>query len=65
MPRFLEQKLKKQYGANSAIPYKIMNAQGLMRGSKETPKGREMESKHKRDMMKKKISSKVSSLMKK
>ncbi len=46
MPKFLEQKLKNRYGANSAIPYKVMNAIGAMRGNKETPKGAQMEAKH-------------------
>ena len=50
MPVFLEKKLKAEYGANSAIPYKVMNAIGAMRGSKETPKGRAMEAKHKKKM---------------
>jgi hypothetical protein len=49
MPKFLEEKLKKEYGADSSIPYKIMNAQHLMRGNKETPKGRAAEAKHERD----------------
>lgn len=46
MPKFLEKKLKKQYGKDSSIPYKIMNARGLMRGSKTTEKGRKAEEKH-------------------
>lgn len=46
MPKFLEQKLKKQYGAESNIPYKIMNSMGVMRGNKETTKGKTMEKKH-------------------
>lgn len=46
MPKFLENKLKKEYGANSKIPYKIMNKMGVMNGSKETAKGKEMEKKH-------------------
>lgn len=50
MPRFLEEKLKEEYGANSDIPYKIMNAQGYMHGNKETEKGREAEAKHSVDM---------------
>jgi hypothetical protein len=50
MPKFLEKKLKKEYGADSSIPYKVMNSIGAMRGSKETPKGEAMESKHKHDM---------------
>lgn len=49
MPKFLEEKLKAEYGADSAIPYKVMNKLGAMHGNKETAKGRAMESKHKRD----------------
>lgn len=47
MPKFLEDKLKKEYGADSDIPYKIMNKMGYMHGSKETAKGKEAERKHK------------------
>jgi hypothetical protein len=50
MPKFLERKLKAEYGANSSIPYKVMNSIGAMKGNKETAKGAEMERKHKRDM---------------
>lgn len=46
MPKFLEAKLKQEYGAKSATPYKVMNAIGAMRGNKESPKGAAMESKH-------------------
>jgi len=46
MPAFLEAKLKKQYGAKSKVPYKVMNAIGAMRGNKETAKGRAMAAKH-------------------
>lgn len=46
MPKFLEDKLKKEYGANSSIPYKIMNSRGFMRGSKVTAKGKAIEVKH-------------------
>jgi hypothetical protein len=46
MPKFLEAKLKKRYGAKSKIPYAIMNKLGYMRGSKETAKGRAAEKKH-------------------
>ena len=48
MPKFLEDKLKRQYGAHSSIPYKIMNSRGYMRGSKVTAKGRAAEAKHAR-----------------
>ena len=47
MPAFLERKLKKEYGADSSIPYKIMNAKGFMHGNKETKKGKRAEAKHK------------------
>jgi hypothetical protein len=50
MPKFLEAKLKSEYGQNSSIPYKVMNAEGLMRGSKETAKGAALEKKHEEDM---------------
>ena len=46
MPKFLEQKLKAEYGANSDIPYKVMNAMGAMHGNKETAKGAQMQAKH-------------------
>jgi hypothetical protein len=49
MPAFLEQKLKQQYGADSSIPYKVMNKLGAMRGNKETAKGRAMAKKHAKD----------------
>lgn len=53
MPEFLEKQLKAEYGANSSIPYKIMNAKGYMHGSKETAAGRAAEAKHNRDKKKK------------
>lgn len=46
MPKFLEDKLKAEYGAKSSIPYKIMNKLGLMKGSKTTAKGKRAEKKH-------------------
>ncbi len=46
MPKFLEKKLKAEYGADSAVPYKVMNAIGAMHGNKETAKGAAMERKH-------------------
>lgn len=46
MPKFLEKKLKKEYGKDSSIPYKIMNKMGVMHGNKETAKGKEMEKHH-------------------
>jgi hypothetical protein len=50
VPKFLESKLKAEYGAHSAIPYKVMNAMGVMHGSKITEKGKAMERKHAADM---------------
>lgn len=34
MPKALERKLKKEYGKDSDIPYKIMNKMGVMHGNK-------------------------------
>lgn len=48
MPQFLEDKLKKEYGENSSIPYAVMNKLGYIRGSKETSKGRQAQVKHDR-----------------
>lgn len=50
MPKFLEKQLKREYGAKSKVPYKVMNAIGAMRGNKETAKGRLMAKKHKADV---------------
>lgn len=47
MPKELEEKLKKEYGAKSDVPYKIMNKMGVMYGNKETKKGEAMDKKHK------------------
>lgn len=46
MPKELEAKLKREYGAHSSTPYKIMNKLGLLRGNKTTAKGRAAERKH-------------------
>lgn len=46
MPKFLENKLKKEYGANSSVPYKVMNKMGVMKGNKETAKGVAMDKHH-------------------
>lgn len=54
MPKFLEKKLKAKYGADSAVPYKIMNKIGAMRGSKITAKGEAMERKHEMGLQSKK-----------
>ena len=63
MPAFLEAKLKSEYGANSSIPYKIMNKMGAMHGNKVTQKGLSMERKHEKDMARGKRVS-VASMMK-
>lgn len=47
MPKFLEEKLKKEYGDNDHAIYGTMNKIGAMKGNKETAKGRAMEKKHK------------------
>jgi hypothetical protein len=50
MPKFLEDKLKKEYGNNPHAIYGTMNKIGAMRGNKETARGRQMERKHAKDM---------------
>jgi hypothetical protein len=47
MPKFLEKKLKKEYPNNPGAVYGTMNKMGVMKGNKETAKGRAMERKHK------------------
>lgn len=67
MPRFLEKKLKAEYGQNSSIPYKVMNSLGVMRGNKETAKGKAMQAKHDRKLSSAsaaKIRTKASRMMK-
>lgn len=46
MPKFLEQKLRAEYGDNDAAVYGTMNKMGAMHGNKETAKGRAMQKKH-------------------
>ncbi len=48
MPKLLENKLKQEYGAKSDVPYKIMNKLGMMKGNKETAKGRALDRKKKK-----------------
>ena len=52
MPKFLEDKLKKEYPGNPGAVYGTMNKLGAMRGNKETAKGRAMEKKHAKDIKK-------------
>ena len=47
MPKFLEEKLEKEYGDNPHAIYGTMNKIGAMHGNKETAKGKKMEAKHK------------------
>ena len=49
MPKFLEEKLKKEYPNNPSAVYGTMNKLGFMHGSKETAKGRAAEAKHERN----------------
>lgn len=46
MPKFLEEKLKKEYPGNPGAVYGTMNKIGAMKGSKETALGRRMQKKH-------------------
>jgi hypothetical protein len=52
MPAFLEARLKSEYGADSKVPYKVMNKLGVMRGNKETAKGKRWHKKHATKMRK-------------
>jgi len=49
MPKFLEEKLKKEYPGNPSAVYGTLNAIGAMHGNRETAKGRAMQAKHDRD----------------
>lgn len=55
MPKFLEERLKKEYGNNPHAIYGTMNKIGAMRGNKTTAKGKMMEKKHQIDAMKRKL----------
>lgn len=46
MPKFLEEKLRAEYGNNPHAIYGTMNKIGAMHGNKETAKGKAMEKKH-------------------
>ncbi len=46
MPKFLERKLRAEYGNNPRAIYGTMNKMGVMHGNKETAKGRAMEAAH-------------------
>ena len=46
MPKWLEKKLRKEYGNNPKAIYGTMNKMGVMKGNKITAKGKAMEKKH-------------------
>lgn len=46
MPKFLEEKLKKEYPGNPGAVYGTMNRIGAMKGNKEAALGRRMQKKH-------------------
>jgi len=46
MPKFIEDKLKREYPNNPHAVYGTLNKIGAMHGNKETAKGRAMERKH-------------------
>ncbi len=46
MPKFLEAKLKAEYGNNHHAIYGTLNKIGAMHGNKETAKGAAMQRKH-------------------
>lgn len=47
MPKGLESKLKKEYPGNDHAVYGTLNKLGLMKGSKETAKGKALDKKQK------------------
>ncbi len=53
MPKFLEDRLKKEYPNNPGAVFGTMNKLGAMKGNKETAKGKAMERKHSADMKRK------------
>jgi len=53
MPKFLEKKLRAEYGNNDRAVYGTLNAIGAMHGNKETAKGKAMEKKHAKDAKRK------------
>ena len=54
MPKFLEDKLKKQYPGNPGAVYGTMNKLGYMHGNKETAAGRTAQAKHNAKVRRKK-----------
>jgi hypothetical protein len=61
VPKFLEDKLMKEYKGDKATVFKVMNSIGAVHGNVETAKGRAMEAKHERDTAAKPKASRASS----
>ena len=55
MPQFLIDKLKREYPNNPSAVYGTLNNIGAMHGNQETEKGREMDAKHHRDLVRKHV----------
>jgi len=51
MPRFLEEKLRREYGNNPHAIYGTLNKLGAMHGNKETAKGKRLQQKHEHKLM--------------
>ena len=52
MPKFLEDRLKAEYGNNPHAIYGTLNKIGAMKGNKITAKGKAMDKKHAADVKK-------------
>ena len=52
MPTFLEKKLKKEYPNNPGAVYGTLNKLKMMKGNKETAKGRKAEKAHEKALKK-------------
>lgn len=50
MPKFLEDKLKREYPGNPGAVWGTMNKIGAVKGNKITAKGKRMEKKHAADV---------------
>ena len=53
MPKFLEEKLEREYPGNKKAVFGTMNKIGAMHGNKETALGKKMEKKHDAKMARK------------
>ena len=52
MPKFLEKKLEKEYGKKNPIVYATLNKLKMMKGNRETAKGRKAEKTHEKALKK-------------